>query len=199
MINESGLLDKLKPGDAIFADKGFLDSDELRKRGIQLITPTHLKGRILNARDESVPLSKTVKCGFKRKKEIKQLAHKHVHRGAMIARHRIHVERHNFRIKSFRILNKIPLSLKDSVNKIFNVCAYLTLFTPPMVEHTALPKKLKQIVTDQAIIADEIVDNYNGVNSRPSDEDSDPEEPFPEPEVECVYIDDGGEMWIDGL
>jgi hypothetical protein len=31
-------------------------------------------------------------------------------------------------------------------------------------------------------------------NSKPTEEESDTEEPFPEPEVECVDIDDGDEM-----
>jgi hypothetical protein len=104
---------------------------------VTLVTPRHLRGRVLSECYESIPDPKEKKTASK---IVKQLKPEHVRDGALIARHRVHVERHNARIKAFRILRKIPLTLIQSVNKIFYICCYLTMFAPPLVEQCVLPE-----------------------------------------------------------
>ena len=90
---KSGLLDKLQPGDSLMADKGFQISDLLYDRGVELNIP---------------PL-----------KTEAQLSEDDVILTRRIANLRIHVERAIGRIKTFRILNDIPINMAPWQIKFF--------------------------------------------------------------------------------
>jgi len=51
-----------------------------------------------------------------------------------IARVRIHVERCMGRLKQWKILHhKVPLTYWKQINEIFQLCGYLILFWPPLL------------------------------------------------------------------
>jgi hypothetical protein len=106
---DCGILNLLEPGDEIMADRGF-DIESDMPHGVFLNIPPFLDGRPqLSAEDEA----KTRK----------------------IASVRVHVERAIARIKNYRILHQvIPLSLADSLDQIWGICSYLTLFLPPIIK-----------------------------------------------------------------
>ena len=103
---KSGLLDLLEPGDSVMADKGFLIADILHDRGVELNIP---------------PL-----------KTDTQLSEDDLILTRRIANLRIHVERAIGRIKTFRILNDIPISMATLSEQIFFVCALLSNFSKPL-------------------------------------------------------------------
>ena len=109
ITRKSGLYDQLVPGDAVMADKGFINIEgDLQKLGVKLYVP---------------PL-----------KTNTQLSKSDVEKTRRIASARIHVERKMEQIKNFRILHGVlPLSLSKSANEIFFVCAALTNLLPPLV------------------------------------------------------------------
>ena len=81
IVQESGLLNHLTPGDMILADKGFLIQD-IVPRGVSVNIPPFLNNGTFTESE-----AKATKA---------------------IARCRIHVERANARLKDFRILSFIP-------------------------------------------------------------------------------------------
>lgn len=106
----SGLFDLMQKGDAVMCDRGWTCREAAAKRGIRLITPHFLQ------RDGKLDLPQLVES-------------------VAIARVRIHVERIMGRIKQWHFLTRtIHLTQWDSINHIFNVCARLTMFWPPLVE-----------------------------------------------------------------
>ena len=109
LVEVSGLLQKLEPGDEIMADKGFLIQDMLAPLGVRLNVPPVLKSNSQMA-PEDVILTKK------------------------IAQLRIHVERAIGRVKEFRILQGVlPAAMWDSINQIVYVCCMLTNFNAPLV------------------------------------------------------------------
>ena len=110
ITRNSGLYDQLEAGDAVMADKGFVNiKPDLVKLGMKLYAP---------------PLNTN-----------QQLSKEEVTITRRIASARIHVERKMEQIKNFRILHGvIPLSLCNSINEIFFVCSALTNFLPPLVK-----------------------------------------------------------------
>lgn len=119
LTKESGFLNilhnliqqqKVKRGDGIMADKGFLIEDEIKDLGLKLnIPPFATKGVQMKPQD----VLKTIK----------------------IAKHRVHVERAIARIKQFKILSgKISLSLFGCINQIWLVCCLLTNFMPFLIQ-----------------------------------------------------------------
>ena len=51
-----------------------------------------------------------------------------------IAKHRVHIERLIAKVKTFQILsNTIPTYLFQSINKIWSICCFLTLFQDTFV------------------------------------------------------------------
>ena len=108
---ECGLLDQLKPGHDVMADRGFTIRDELEANGIRLIIPSFLGS------------------------ERAQLRAGEVTRTRRIAEARIHVERAIQRIKEFRLLQgEVDISLLHVLQQVFQVCAFLTNFQKPIVK-----------------------------------------------------------------
>ena len=66
--------------------------------------------------------------------EQSQLSPEEVFHSQVVASERIHVERAINKIKNFHIFDRpIPLSMTTSVNHIWAVCAFLTLFQRPII------------------------------------------------------------------
>ena len=109
LVEVSGLLDKLEPGDEIMADKGFTIQDLLIPHGIRLNIPPFLQ-------------------------KNKQMAVEDVFLTKKIARLRVHVERVIGRVKDYKILkNTLPATMWDSLSNVVYVCCMLSNFEPPLV------------------------------------------------------------------
>ena len=109
LVEVSGLLEKLQPGDEVMADKGFTIQDLLTPIGVRLNVPPFLNSQA------QMPANDVILT-----KKIAQL--------------RVHVERAIGRIKEFRILQStIPATMWDSINELIYVCCMLTNFSPPLV------------------------------------------------------------------
>ena len=109
LVELSGLLDKLKVGDEVMADKGFDIQDLLAQHGVRLNIPPFLKS-------------------------ITQFSSDDVLRTKEVAKLRIHVERAIGCIKEFCIFHPvIPATMWDSINELVYVCAMLCNFSPPLV------------------------------------------------------------------
>ena len=108
---KSGLLDKdWARGDVLMADRGFDIQDLLDEMGVKLNIPPFLRGK--NQFDEQ------------ERDETRR-----------IASCRIHVERAMERIKTYHILDFIPITMCSSgtIDQIFFVCAMLSNFLQPLV------------------------------------------------------------------
>ena len=109
LVELSGLLDRLEPGDELMADKGFQIQDLLAPLGVRLNIPPFLTSKA------QMPVADVI------------LTRK-------IARLRIHVERAIGRIKEYHILqNVLPASMWNSINEVVYVCCMLANFGPPLV------------------------------------------------------------------
>ncbi|KAL2103189.1 hypothetical protein ACEWY4_000057 [Coilia grayii] len=98
---ESGFLENLRPGDEVMADRGFIISDLLRERKVNLVMPAFTK--------RGLPLSEEDTTNTRR-----------------IANVRVHVERVIRRLKNYRILAQtVPINLAPKFDKILKVCAGL--------------------------------------------------------------------------
>ncbi|CAG2195836.1 unnamed protein product [Mytilus edulis] len=110
IVNKSGILNLVKEGDNVMADRGFDISDDLKKCGATLNIPPF-------------------RCG-----EF-QLSASQVEETRRIAEVRIHVERAIQRIKTFHILNgTMPVTLTMVAEDIFKTCSYLTNFQTPIIK-----------------------------------------------------------------
>lgn len=109
------LLDKLKQqgyiaeGDSVMADKGFTIEKELNTLKLRLnIPPFSSSGAQLTAAE--------------------------TYQTQKIAKHRVHIERLIAKVKTYQIIaNVIPTNLFHSVNKIWTICCFLTLFQDTFV------------------------------------------------------------------
>ena len=111
MTIESGLIDLLKDGDVVLADKGFPDiRTTIDKSGkkVVLIMPPFLEKKTEFSKEETEETYS-------------------------IARVRIHVERIMQRLRTYQILNKIPEFLFNSVDDIVHVCCVLVNLQPPII------------------------------------------------------------------
>ncbi len=110
IIRQSGFLDKLQPGDAIMADKGFNIQDLLALREMRLIAPPIMRKGTVSSKASTIT--------------------------RRIARVRIHVERAIRKLKSFGILRGVmPLTMKPYVTSIAKVCAALVNLQPSIIEY----------------------------------------------------------------
>lgn len=106
---QSGLMDRILPGEKIMTDKGFLIDELCRQNGIGLIRPPFLKKRTKFTYEESIL-------------------------NAKIASARVHIERTNQRIKVFKILtNKLPITLIPLVGDIFIIACGVTNLSSPIL------------------------------------------------------------------
>ena len=108
IFERCGIIDRLKPGDIIVADRGFL-IDQLLPAGVHLVTPAFLKGKF-------------------------QLCSVALRRSRAITKTRIHVERIIGLTKNFTILEKkLHRSRVSYASQIFYVCAFMCNLRPPIV------------------------------------------------------------------
>lgn len=108
IVNDSGFLTLIEPGDEILADKGFPGiQQELLERKCTLTMPPF-----------------AVKPQFSREEVL---------RGYSIASVRIHVERSIQRIKIFKILEKIPIKLVHCADKIVYLACVLANNKEPLI------------------------------------------------------------------
>lgn len=115
ITKECGFLDKIKPGDEVMADRGFVIRDLLLTRKATLRIPPF-----------------TSKCKWGKGKRLNETE---VKKTKSIAKHRIHVERAIERLKNFHILGgTIPLKIKSCVNQIVKVCAFFCNLLKPLVK-----------------------------------------------------------------
>lgn len=106
---QSGLLEKINPGDLIMADRGFTIKDILQEKGADLNIPPFLAGRDKFTAQEEL--------------ETKR-----------IAKGRIHVERFIEKLKKYRIFQKtIPLSVAPVFSQMVFVGCCLVNFQKPIV------------------------------------------------------------------
>ncbi|XP_061589442.1 uncharacterized protein LOC133454733 [Cololabis saira] len=103
---DCGLLQHLKPGDMVMADKGFTIRDILPE-GVLLNIPSFL----ING----------------------QFTQEEVNNNRLISRARIHVERSIQRLKLYNILHHIPHQFRKNINKILKVCVCLTNLQTPIL------------------------------------------------------------------
>ncbi|XP_059895589.1 uncharacterized protein LOC132465617 isoform X2 [Gadus macrocephalus] len=97
----SGILDYLRPGDEVMADRGFLIRDLLFERRVKLVLPAFTRGG-------------------------SQLTEEQVTATRRIANVRIHVERAIRRLKVYKILSHvIPINMTPKIEKILRICAAL--------------------------------------------------------------------------
>ena len=109
ITNKTKLRDLFEPGDAMMADHGWTCANWLARKGVRLVSPHFLNGK-------------------------QQLSIPELVESVCIARVRIHVERCMGRIKQWLFLKQeIPLVYWNSISDIFQVCARLVLFWPPLL------------------------------------------------------------------
>jgi len=111
IVEHSKVLDQLKAGDLILADKGFNIYDKLPS-GVSLNIPPFLSSKGHFTKEEA-------KLCFK------------------IGRSRIHVERANERIKNYEILSHIPSQYRHLSTKIFQLCCCLVNLQAPLLKEIA--------------------------------------------------------------
>ena len=96
--------------DAIMADKGFTIQTEIENLGLSLnLPPFASAGKQMLVADSKMT--------------------------SKIAKHRVHIERLIKKVKTYCIVSdKIPTSLFHTINQIWTVCCYLTLFQDVFVK-----------------------------------------------------------------
>lgn len=95
IFEQSNLINLLQKGEAIMVDKGFLIDNICLQNGIKLIRPTFLRKKTRFSKEEALLNVK-------------------------IAKARVHIERTNQRLKTFKILSdKMPQGLISKVEQIF--------------------------------------------------------------------------------
>jgi len=113
LVRQSGFLNVLQDllaigfiqeNDAILSDKGFTISDDLKTLNLQLNIP---------------PFTSSTE----------QMSKAEVVKTQTIAKHRIHIERLIAKIKKYKIIsNRIPTYMFGSIDKLWTVCCFLTMF-----------------------------------------------------------------------
>ncbi|XP_037504984.2 uncharacterized protein LOC119381035 [Rhipicephalus sanguineus] len=111
IVQQSGVLDLLEPGDGVMVDKGFKVED-LLPHGVSLYMPPF---RIAGKAQMSA-------------KDVEETRH--------IAIARVHIERVIRRINEFHILDKpFPINMLNLADAVFTTCAYLSNFRGPLINN----------------------------------------------------------------
>lgn len=109
LVRKSGFLDKLIPGDAIMADKGFNIQDLLALHETRLLAPPIMRKAAISSKASTAT--------------------------RRIAKPRVHVERLIRKLKCFGILRGVlPLTIKPYVSSITRVCAALVNLEPSIID-----------------------------------------------------------------
>ena len=109
IVNVSGFLEKLQPGDAVMADKGFNIQDYLALHETVLIAPPIMRKNNVSARASTAT--------------------------RRVATARVHIERIIKRLKSFNFIRGvIPLTFKPYIGCAVTVCAILVNLQPPIIK-----------------------------------------------------------------
>ncbi|CAN7943187.1 unnamed protein product [Ixodes hexagonus] len=107
IVEESGLMGRLGPGDAIMVDKGFKLNN--MPPGVQVHIPAF------------------------RKPQEPQMPEEDVAHSRWVASARVIVERVIGRVKQFHILDRpFPITMVDIANQVFQVCCFLCNFRKPL-------------------------------------------------------------------
>ena len=116
-INSDNLLESMKPGDQIMADRGFGTnkiSDQFSAQGVEIVMPS-FKGR-----------------------NRSQLSKKEVMKSEECSKVRIHIERIIQRIKCWHILDREQqIKVHDIIEQVVTVVAYMTNFQTSMIKPRA--------------------------------------------------------------
>ena len=108
IVNVSGFLEKLQPGDAVMADKGFNIQDYLALHETVLIAPPIMRKNV-SARASTAT--------------------------RRVATARVHIERIIKRLKSFNFIRGVsPLTFKPYIGSAVTVCAILVNLQPPIIK-----------------------------------------------------------------
>ena len=108
-LNVSGFLEKLQPGDAVMADKGYNIQDYLALHETVLIAPPIVRKNTISARASTAT--------------------------RRVATARVHIERIIKRLKSFNFFRGvIPLSCKPYIGSAVTVCAILVNLQPSIIK-----------------------------------------------------------------
>ncbi|XP_064476199.1 uncharacterized protein LOC135390138 [Ornithodoros turicata] len=108
VVEESGILDQLQPGDGIMVDKGFV-FPAMPPR-ITLYRPPYRQSHEPQMSCADVIETRRVACA------------------------RVHVERAIRRVKAFHILDRpFPISMIDIAEQVFHVCCFLSNFRLPLI------------------------------------------------------------------
>ena len=109
IVNVSGFLEKMNPGDAVMADKGFNIQDLLALHDTVLIAPPMMRKSNVSARASTAT--------------------------RRVATSRVHIERMIRRLKLFNFLRGvIPLTCKPYVSSAVTVCAILVNLQPSIIK-----------------------------------------------------------------
>ena len=104
IFKDSGILDYIRPGDSVMVDRGFTVQELLLPKQATIFIPPFFAGREKLSEEEEILTKRITKA-------------------------RIHVERFNERLKSFRLLSGIiPLVLSPMVSQMVYVAACLANF-----------------------------------------------------------------------
>lgn len=113
VVNASGFLEKLQPGDAVMADKGFNIQDLLALHQTLLIAPPMMRKNNVSARASTAT--------------------------RRVATARVHIERIIKRLKAFNFLTGvIPLTCKPYISSAVTVCAALVNLQPGIIQVAAI-------------------------------------------------------------
>ncbi|XP_077523140.1 uncharacterized protein LOC144133976 [Amblyomma americanum] len=109
IVEETGVLDLLEPGDGVMADKGFKVTDLLPPHVDLYMSPFRIPGK-------------------------RQMSANDVRGTKQVASARVHIERVIRRIKEYHILDKpFPINMLDIADQIFATCARLSNFRRPLL------------------------------------------------------------------
>jgi len=109
IVNVSGFLEKLQPGDVVMADKGFNIQDYLAVHETVLIVPPIMQKNNISARASTAT--------------------------RRVAAARVHIERMIKRLKSFNFFRGvIPLTCKPSIGSAVTVCPIIVNLQPSIIK-----------------------------------------------------------------